>query len=69
VLKEPPFKVTRFGWGFFVVVVTIILKEEYRWSSQSRNLELEWELDFDGLGSSKVYSYAVMLGRRRSQLA
>jgi transcription initiation factor IIF auxiliary subunit len=66
VLKEPPFKVTRFGWGYFVIGVIIVLKEEYLWSNQSRNLELEWELDFDGLGNSTVYSHAVLLDHKSS---
>lgn len=63
-LKSPPYRVTRIGWGYFTIGVIIVLKPGYLWrNGNSRYLELEWELDFDGLGSSAYYDYAVTVAR------
>jgi transcription initiation factor IIF auxiliary subunit len=59
-LKSSPYKVTRIGWGYFTIDITIVLKPGYLWRmGKSRSLKLEWELDFDGFGSSVSYDYAV----------
>jgi hypothetical protein len=60
ILRSSPYKVTRIGWGHFTIGVTIVLKPGYLWQKgNSRFLRLEWELDFNGFGSSAYYEYAV----------
>lgn len=60
ILRSPPYKVTRIGWGYFTIDVTIVLKPGYLWlKGNSRSLKLEWELDFNEFGSSAHYEYAV----------
>jgi transcription initiation factor IIF auxiliary subunit len=60
ILRSSPYKVTRIGWGHFTIDVTIVLKPGYLWQKgNSRFLKLEWELDFNGFGSSAYYEYAV----------
>ncbi|KAH9839878.1 uncharacterized protein C8Q71DRAFT_744626 [Rhodofomes roseus] len=59
--REPPYEITRLGWGFFTIVVLVILKVGYTWVSEDavaspdghekNMLTLEWTLDFDGGGS------------------
>eukprot|EP00887_Chlorella_sp_A99_P004585 scaffold4.g4585.t1 len=49
VLTEPPFAVRRLGWGFFVVSVVVIFREE--WSHEA--LVVHWMLEFEGSGGSR----------------
>jgi hypothetical protein len=50
----------RIGWGYFTISATVILKEGHLWDEvNSRYLILEWELDFDGAGSSLSYDKVV----------
>ncbi|KAF6811412.1 hypothetical protein CSOJ01_05704 [Colletotrichum sojae] len=59
-LTTPPYKITRIGWGYFIIDVTIWLKPGYRWcEGNKRSLYLEWKLDFKGVGSSQSYEYTV----------
>jgi hypothetical protein len=64
ILKSPPYKITRTGWGYFSIDVQVILKQGYLWRSLRRGnlgggLRLEWALDFSSMGSSASYDYAV----------
>ena len=64
ILRSSPYRVTRIGWGYFTINVIIVLKSGYLWhKGHSRFLKLEWELDFDGFGSSASYDYAVTVER------
>ncbi|OHE94074.1 hypothetical protein CORC01_10649 [Colletotrichum orchidophilum] len=58
-LKTAPHKVTKIGWGYFVIDVKIKLKSGYRWANNTHSLHLEWKLDFDGVGSSIAHQYTV----------
>jgi len=59
-LKQDPFRVTRLGWGYFVIDVKVKLKAGFIWQkTNSSTLKLEWELDFEGMGSSASNRYAV----------
>jgi len=50
----------RIGWGYFTINAIIKPKEGYLWRAiKSEYLALEWELDFNGLGSSVFYDQAV----------
>jgi transcription initiation factor IIF auxiliary subunit len=61
-LTSPPYRVTRIGWGYFGIDVTLVLKPGYLWhKGNGRLLKLEWDLDFDGFGSSASYDYAVII--------
>lgn len=63
-LTTPPYKVTRTGWGYFIIDVEIWLKPGYHWcESNERFLYLEWKLDFRGVGSSQSYEYTVKQGQ------
>ncbi|KAJ7757571.1 hypothetical protein B0H16DRAFT_1537093 [Mycena metata] len=59
-LKQDPFRVTRLGWGYFVILIKVKLKAGFIWQKTNRSaLELEWELDLKGMGSSMSNKYAV----------
>ena len=59
--REPPYEITRVGWGYFTIVVLVILKVGYTWVSEDavaspdghekNMLPIDWTLDFDGGGS------------------
>lgn len=50
----------RIGWGYFTINAIIKLKKSYLWREvNSEYLALDWELDFDGFGSSVSYDQAV----------
>lgn len=61
VFRKPPYKITRIGWGYFSIRIQVILKPGYYlWpEANERELQLEWILDFEGLGSSTSYDYAI----------
>lgn len=62
-LTTPPYKITRIGWGYFVIDVKILLKPGYLWcEGNKQSLHLQWKLDFDGVGSSESYEYTVKTG-------
>jgi hypothetical protein len=62
ILTKPPYRVTRIGWGYFSIRVTILLKPGYIWHAEkSRSLELTWKLDFEGFGSSASDSYDIVI--------
>ncbi|KAJ3563343.1 hypothetical protein NP233_g9000 [Leucocoprinus birnbaumii] len=58
-LKTPPFEVTRVGWGEFIIDIIITLKNGYLWHDSKRSLALEWDLVFDGHGSSTSHECGV----------
>ncbi|KAJ7210908.1 hypothetical protein GGX14DRAFT_625178 [Mycena pura] len=59
ILKHDPFRVTRLGWGYFVIAIKVELKAGFIWQkTNSSTLKLEWELDFEGMGSSASNKYA-----------
>jgi hypothetical protein len=63
-LKQDPFRVTRSGWGYFVIFIKVKLKAGFIWQkTNSSALELEWELDLRGMGSSMSNKYAVTFRR------
>ena len=59
--REPPYEITRVGWGYFTIVVLVILKVGYTWVSEDavaspdghekNMLPIDWTLDFNGGGS------------------
>lgn len=61
IIQWPPYEITRLGWGFFTIVVHIILKAGYSWDSAEAEdapdggekgmLPLEWMLNFSGGGA------------------
>ncbi|GAB7363942.1 hypothetical protein MBLNU230_g4504t1 [Neophaeotheca triangularis] len=58
--QRPPYKISRRGWGTFVIVAAVILKAGFSWVSDEAEdspdgaakgmLRLEWELDFRRFG-------------------
>lgn len=61
-MKSSPYRVTRIGWGCFTIYVDVVLKPGYLWDrSDSKALRLEWDLDFDGHGSSFSNDYGVKI--------
>ena len=63
-INESPYRVTRIGWGVFILDVIIMLKPGYRWHQNNRrSLTLVWELDFDGFGSSTSLKQGVIVER------
>jgi hypothetical protein len=64
--RAPPYRVTRIGWGYFTIGVAIVLKPGYTWhlrGKYERILYLDWELDFEGFGSSASYEFPVSVGK------
>ncbi|KAJ7210906.1 hypothetical protein GGX14DRAFT_394526 [Mycena pura] len=67
ILKHDPFRVTRLGWGYFVIAVKVNLKAGFVWQkTNSSTLKLKWQLDFEGMGSSASNKYAVTFHQGRS---
>ncbi|KAH8652154.1 hypothetical protein BX600DRAFT_553601 [Xylariales sp. PMI_506] len=63
-LKSPPYKVTRIGWGIFIINVLIVLKPGYIWREvNARQLPLQWMLDFEGVGQSQSGKFMVVAER------
>ncbi|CAI6339555.1 unnamed protein product [Periconia digitata] len=61
-LTSSPYRVTRIGWGIFMIRVTIVLKPGYLWQNgNGRSLKIGWKLDFNGFGSSASHEYAVTI--------
>lgn len=54
-LRNPPFEVSRLGWGHFTIQAQVILKQPYGWvidniGTTQSGLELDWTLSFEGRG-------------------
>jgi hypothetical protein len=63
-INRSPYRVTRIGWGVFILDVIIVLKPGYRWyQNNRRSLALVWELDFDRFGSSTSLKQEVIFER------
>lgn len=60
ILKNPPYKITCIGWGYFLIRILVTLKPDYLWrEANGRVLPLQWMLDFDGMGSSASHEHAI----------
>jgi transcription initiation factor IIF auxiliary subunit len=60
ILKSPPYKITRIGWGYFSISVQVKLKRGYLWCETSgKVLRLDWILDFRSVGSSASHDHVV----------